>query len=210
MILAQHQYIRISAAALCCIHDPQTDQFLLGLNKNRMTKGMKILTGLGGAIEVDALSTLKQFGGMPQNDKSNDLRLLLPMEKLDEFRTWFYARTERELTPLRELREELVDEYDVLPRLLESDVSIEYAMTVEREQMTDRRGSTGMLTHYFLEIFRVRIVNQAHWQTLQYIDPATGLYWVTRDHINQRERFLDDETIQVNAGLMIEALKEPS
>ena len=206
--MAQEQYIRISAAALCCIHDPQTDQFLLGLNKNRMMKGYKILTALGGALEVDNLTTLKKWGGLPQNDQSQDLRFLLPFGQLEDFKAWFYERKDREISPLRELREELVDEYDALPRLMDTDVRIDHALTVEREQLTDRKGSTGMLTHYFLEVYRVTMLNQAHWQTLQYIHPDTGLYWVTREHINEREMVEDGDIIQVNAGLMIQALEE--
>lgn len=206
--MPQQQYIRISAATLCCIHDPKTDRFLLGLNKNRMTKGYKILTALGGALEVDDLATIKQWGGLPQNDESNDLRFLIPVEQLDNLKAWFYDRKDREISPFRELSEELIDEYDALPRLMQSDVKIDHALTVEREQLTNRSGSTGMLTHYFLEVFRVKILNQAHWQTLQHIHPDTGLYWVTREHINEREMIEDGETIQVNAGLMIQALEE--
>lgn len=112
------EHIRISASTLSNIRDPEGRHALL-LNKGAQARGELILSPLGGAVEATPLgrATLKDMLDLQEEDfeKGNDIRLKnVPTGSLNAFVEWFVARTDRELTPLRELSEELIDEAKIL------------------------------------------------------------------------------------------------
>ena len=101
--------IRISCAALCRI---QIDgKFLLEINKNRGN----VLTPIGGALEFEEVGRIFLARIEAQFEKGMDLRLTIPASNVDSFRAWFERKEYRETSPLRELREELIDEHRILP-----------------------------------------------------------------------------------------------
>ncbi len=145
--------VRISAANLARIE--LDDRVLVGLNKKRLNAGKKVYTPFGGALEFyeSARPFLVNLGA--DFEKGNDLRFVITEEKLPEFEKWFYQQSERESSPYRELREELVDEERVLPDLSKDAINLEYLTTTTERAVTDRPGQEGKVTQRFFEIYSV-------------------------------------------------------
>ena len=143
--------VRISCAALCRI--AIDGRFLLEINKNRGD----VLTPIGGALEFheEARSVLEGLGAC--FEKGDDLRLTLPAGNVDAFRTWFERKEHRETSPLRELREELIEEHRVLPSWPGDLAELVFLRRVEREEKTSRNDRIGTLTRYFYETFEVSL-----------------------------------------------------
>jgi SMODS-associated NUDIX domain len=113
--------VRLSATVLASLQD-SAGRYALLVNKQGLTRGERILTPLGGAVEVTALgkTALQQLLAVQEADfeKGNDLRIrTVAREAIGSFIAWFAARdgNARELDPRRELIEELIDESRVLP-----------------------------------------------------------------------------------------------
>jgi hypothetical protein len=176
------QLIRVSCASLCRI-EHQGRYFLL-LNRNRRQKGIYILSPIGGALAVDDPSLFASFDATPENRASNDLRMTMPTAALPRFRVWFYRREGREISPYRELQEELVIESGLLPALPPGEVEWELLWTVEEREHTQRKGQTGLLTQYFLEIYGVRFKTFVTRAALVNAPPESGAAWVTREQID--------------------------
>jgi hypothetical protein len=197
--------IRISCASLCRIE--HAGRFFLLLNANRRARGLYILSPIGGALTLCDRTILDTFDATPETPGSDDLRLSLPVERLDAFREWFYSGAGRERSPFRELHEELVSEAGLLPALAAEDITIRPLWTVEEEDFTTRRGQTGLLTHYFLEIYDI-ILGAAPLAYLLTPPPESGAAWVTEAQITARETIrlhIDGapREVQVNGGLLL-------
>jgi hypothetical protein len=173
--------IRVSCAALCRIE--HLGRFLLLLNANRREKGLYRLGPIGGALQVFDVDRMNLFHASLEDAASGDLRLMLPYAALPAFRDWFHTGEGRERSPFRELREELVSESRLLAALEPSDVDHRYLWTTEEEALTDRRGQTGLLTHYFLEIFDIKFKTSAVLGSLLSAPPDSGAVWLTADQM---------------------------
>lgn len=145
--------IRISAANLARIELDK--KVLLGLNRKRLMFREKVYTPFGGALKFyeSARPFLVNLGA--DFEEGNDLRFVMPENRLPEFEKWFYKRVERESSPYRELKEELVDEEKVLLDLPKNAVAFEYLTTTAERAVTDRPGQEGKVTQRFFEIYRV-------------------------------------------------------
>lgn len=188
--LGSHDLIRISCATLCRIE--HQGRFLLLLNANRRQKGTYQLGPIGGALRLLDLDRLAAFEARPETLGSDDLRLTLPRRQLDAFRAWFATGEGRERSPFRELHEELVSEAGLLPALRPEEVDCRYLWTVEEEALTDRRGQTGLLTHYFLEIYDIRFKTSKALGPLLAAPADSGAVWLTAEQIaHQRVIELD-------------------
>jgi hypothetical protein len=176
--------IRVSCATLCRIE--HRARFLLLLNANRRQKGTYQLGPIGGALRLLDVDRLAEFRARPETSGSDDLRLTLPRRHLDAFRVWFATGEGRERSPFRELHEELVSEAGLLPALREEEVECRYLWTVEEEALTDRRGQTGLLTHYFLEIYDVRFKTSRALGPLLAAPAESGAVWLTAEQITQQ------------------------
>ncbi|WP_162909576.1 hypothetical protein [Aggregatilinea lenta] len=174
--------IRISCAVLCRI--AHEGRYLLLINENRRRRGVYILSPIGGALTVDDARPVLEMGAEFEDANSRDLRLTLPHAALDDFRVWFYRGEGRELTPFRELHEELVLESSLLPSLTARDVSWQRLWTVEQEGFTGRLGQTGVLTHYFFEIYNVTFTTPGTLGLLLDLPPESGALWTTHDLID--------------------------
>jgi hypothetical protein len=169
--------IRISCGSLCRIHSDQ--RYLFVLNRNRRQKGVYQLSPIGGAIEVDDFKYLSTFQYKLEKPDSHDLRLSLPPDEVPAFREWFYKRKERETNPFREIYEELVEEETAVLTVLKlDDVRMRFAGIVEDIKATERKGMTGIMTQYFLEIFEVDILAKDILLTLKSALPNSGVVWV--------------------------------
>lgn len=201
-----NNWIRVSCATLCRIE--HQGRFLLLLNANRRAKGLYVLAPIGGAITAYDWSALALMGALPEEPLTHDLRFQMPLDHLQDFQAWFYRGDERERSPYRELREELVQETDLLPVLSLDDVTCRYLWTVEEEQFTARQGQTGLLTHYFLEIFEVKFTTARTLGPLLALPPGSGAAWVSQDVIancNTVTLSVDGETrtVQVHASVLL-------
>lgn len=176
-------WIRVSCAALCRIE--HLGRLLLLLNANRREKGLYRLGPVGGALQMFDLARLSAFNASLEDVSSGDLRLAMPHTALPAFRDWFYTGEGRERSPFRELREELVNESKLLAALEPDDVDCRYLWTTEEESLTDRRGQTGLLTHYFLEIYDIKFKTSVALGSLLSAPPDSGAVWLTLEQIQQ-------------------------
>lgn len=175
--------IRVSCASLCRIE--HAEAYFLLLNINRMRRGIYVLSPIGGALELYDETRLAAFDARHEVPGSHDLRLSLPVTRLNAFANWFYSGQGRERSPFRELREELVSESRLLPALDPDEATCEHLWTVEDEGVTLRQGQTGVLTHYFLEIYDVRLADDRLTPLLT-PPPNSGAKWVTAAQITAR------------------------
>ena len=178
---ADIKWIRVSCAALCRIE--HSGRFLLLLNRNRRKKGIYRLGPIGGALELFDPTYLSMFEAVPEDAAKSDLRLTMPYRLLPSFKQWFYSGMGRERSPFRELYEELVVEADLLADLSAEDVECKLLWTVEDENFTDRKGQTGLLTHYFLEVYAITFKTPQVLGPLLSASDESGALWLTEDQI---------------------------
>ncbi len=193
--------VRISCVGLCRILDAR-GHYLLGLNQNRLQNGIRVLMALGGGYELFDFDVLKAWNGQRESDEP-DLRFFTTRRHIDAVRAWFATRSGREATPVRELIEELVDEYAVLPGLSPGDLKTQILQTVERDRMTARGGVAGEQTHYFIEIHAVTFNDPAMLAQLQSAQATErGLFWVTADDI-RRGYLAENPALRVDADVLL-------
>jgi hypothetical protein len=180
---SRSEWIRVSCAALCRIE--HVGRFLLMLNSNRREKGVYVLSPIGGALSLFDPLRLVEFGAIPEDPNSADLRLTMRRTLLPDFRDWFSRGEGRERSPFRELQEELVVESRLLRELEPEDVTCTYLWTVEQESFTDRQGQTGLLTHYFLEIHDIKFNTEAALGPLLVAPEESGVVWLPAEQIDQ-------------------------
>jgi hypothetical protein len=178
------EWIRVSCAALCRIE--HVGRYLLMLNRNRREKGVYVLSPIGGALSLFDPLRLIEFGAIPEDPNSADLRLTMRRVLVPDFRAWFLRGEGRERSPFRELQEELVVESGLLRELEPKDVTCTYAWTVEEESFTDRQGQTGLLTHYFLEIYDIKFNTEAALGPLLVAPEESGAIWLPAEQIDRQ------------------------
>ncbi|MDP1694524.1 MAG: hypothetical protein Q8L34_03210 [Candidatus Woesearchaeota archaeon] len=159
--------IRISCAGLIKIV-LQEDRFLGTINENSLRQGRFVYTPPGGSFHYFGKTTrdyLEKELGLIFQENKKDLRLLLPetVERrrvaLESFATWFSRRKRREITPSRELYEELIDEQQVLSLQRHGFPKLHFIGTARIQLQTSRGGQKGELTEYFWEIFEAQLTH---------------------------------------------------
>jgi hypothetical protein len=189
--------IRVSCSALSLIEIDKL--ILLEVNKNRGN----VLTPLGGALEFceearPFLADLKATF-----EKRYDLRMVLPVENLARFEVWFRRRIERETDPVRELKEELIQEHAALEQWPEAGVAINYLGIVIDRGITTRRGLEGVPTTYFFEMFQVDFHKSITETIVRAVScPGSQIRLVTREDINKRFDSHDGMPIASTAQLL--------
>lgn len=169
--------IRISCGGLCRIVNAYGD-WLLGINLNNLRNGDRVLKPIGGALRYYPHNLLARWQAEPETVGEQELRFYMDEAYLPDFKRWFQSAQEREVTPLRELSEELVDEYRVLPPFTSADIRWRYLHTVERVRHTERNGAAGHTTLNLHDIYEVRFTRPDLLDRL-YMPLADALYWVT-------------------------------
>lgn len=190
---------RVSCAALCIINDAQ-GRYLLGINRARLAHGKRIYTPIGGALTYRDTALLTRFSAIPENPAGRDLRLSIPAGCMDAFRAWFRGGSGRETTPLRELREELVQEFGIIDALTPRDVMLQFVHTHESQSLSDRHGAQTVATHYFQDIFCVRFRQPSVRRRLEAAAPDSGLRWFTRRELEQGR---SDDGARLNAAMLL-------
>lgn len=145
--------IRISCA--CFARIEIGGKYLLLQNKKMKNKGIINYSPIGGALEwkPEALEFLESVD--VSFEKGKDLRIHIPKENYDIFKQWFLSNKDRENSVFREMREELVDEENILSYLDYLDVSEKYINCVETTQDWEVDGKM-QTSYYFFEIFDVK------------------------------------------------------
>ena len=178
------QTLRVSCSGLCIIQDAQ-QQYLLGLNRNMLKKGQPDYQPIGGVFYYTDPTILDQFEATTETDLPQ-LRLYLPMKHHENFVSWFRQRQGRETFPMRELQEELVSEYALLPELEPTQVAITFERFTSYERFSTRAGATGILTYNLIEIFKVSFLMEAHQHTLLNLPAESQLRWFTDAEIRKK------------------------
>lgn len=152
--------LRVSAAAFADIRY-NDGQRALTVNKNRLLKGEKVLTPIGGAIELTAggINELKQLLEIEDIafEKGRDLRLIIAGKNANKLREWFLRRENRETTPKRELKEELVDELDLLTPADLAGIQFELLGFQTELAETNRVGQEGKMTLRLVEVHEAQL-----------------------------------------------------
>jgi hypothetical protein len=198
--LQMNDQVRVSIVCLCIIRNSQSE-YLLGINVNRMRDHHRVLMPLGGAYAYEPNATVQDWIQSYETVDSRDLRFRTHPEHLCAIQSWFVSRKQRETTPLRELQEELVEEYCVLDVLASAQLEMKLLGLLQSVRVTDRVGSEGLLTHYFIELFEVRFVSPEVQGRVFGVAPDSGLYWVSEQTI--RQRFLPTYALPIEAEILL-------
>lgn len=151
--------LRVSCASFTDIRIGNS--ILLTLNKNQLRKGIRTLTPVGGAIEVTSggMTELMHLLGIEQAafEKGYDLRFTMHGQNADRLREWFLKRKNRETDPMRELREELVDEIGVLNAFDLHDSRYKLNGYQTEVETSNRIGQEGKLTLRLMEVYQTQL-----------------------------------------------------
>ncbi len=150
------EYVRVSCATLALI-EVEPGKVLLLASRHQLEEGRTVLIPPGGAIEVRGATALKELGASFEDETRMELRLRLRRTHVPSFKSWFTSRNYREVDPVRELVEELVDEAHLLPALFSSEIERRFLRTLEFWSPSQRRGAKGEITFYLHELFRVEL-----------------------------------------------------
>lgn len=118
----KHKAIRVSCASLVRMKINAEDKikYFLLINWERKKAGNITLSPIGGGLKIKNINILKDFDAVAEKPESMDLRFTMSIARLDEFREWFYLRDalNREISPINEIKEELVLESKLLSESL--------------------------------------------------------------------------------------------
>lgn len=156
--------IRISCASFGSIMIE--DKYLLLMNKKSYKEGNIIYTPVGGALEYlpEGKLFLDSLGARYER-KTPDLRFFMDENNLDLFQYWFERKIDRETDAHRELKEELVDEENILDSLETSDYKSHQLCLVKDKRMWKNNS-----THYFFEIWNISFSQEKIDQIIKALD----------------------------------------
>jgi SMODS-associated NUDIX domain len=148
--------VRVSCANLALM-EMRPGKVLLLASKHQLEQGVLVLVPPGGAIEIRDATVVDALGAQFESGNRTELRLRLDQKEIPIFRSWFMSRSYREIDPVRELVEELVEESRLLAALVAEEIAYRLLETREFWSPSQRRQAKGANTLYLHEIFRVEI-----------------------------------------------------
>lgn len=181
--------VRLVCAGFCRIRN-STGHYLLALSKSQLKYNNLIYRSIGGALEYYVDNLPKQFDALPEDETKRELRWEIPIANIESFKAWFYERRQRETTPFRELKEELVEEMRVLGELDPQDVSMSFNGTHEVSRVSDRFDTKRIYTYYIIEVFNVSFDDPKTKELLNALSSQNinkVIYWATSDEINKNK-----------------------
>lgn len=147
--------MRISCLSFARIHNRYGELALL-LNKGRLKHNkLRILTPIGGGLEVKDAGRKFLLGRGAEFEKGDDLRFWIPDAQMEAVKDWFELRRNRETSVLRELNEELVDETHLLEPTHLRGATEQFAGFATHDDLTKRVGVRENSTRYLIEVFDV-------------------------------------------------------
>jgi hypothetical protein len=151
--------MRISCVSFARIQD-QDRRFALLVNAGRLKyKGQRILSPIGGGLETRPADQrwLQRNFGANSFEGTTSLQFQVPDRQVPSVNGWFRQRVRRELSVLREVREELGTEAQLLtPHQLRDARETLVGFTTHRADTT-RKVATGPLTTYLIEVYDVAL-----------------------------------------------------
>ena len=114
-----------------------------------------VLTPIGGKNDYHAGTErlFSEWDAQPVDPANRELVLRMPKERVERFREWYFTGTGREVIPLRELGEELVDEEKVFPSRDVGAYVLDNGFMLSK--VTPRVGfEKGEETHYFFDVYQ--------------------------------------------------------
>jgi hypothetical protein len=181
--------MRISATAFARIRD-EDDRYCLLLNKGRLRhNNERVLSPVGGALEFDETGGRYLVAlGATDFESGNDIRCQVPDVRVESVFSWFMGRQHREITVLRELREELTTEAGVLTDADLVGVTEQFMGFYRYDAPTARRTVASRQTAYFIEVFDVTLPPAAMQKLLAAAEVPLAERWVyfaTTEEIRQ-------------------------
>jgi hypothetical protein len=174
--------VRVSAASLVKID--LDGKYLVGLNKGALKSGKRVYTPFGGALEFFESARFFLEGIGANFEKGNDLRFTIPERNLSAFESWFYAKRDRELSPYRELEEELVKEEKIFLEMPSYAVNLEHLGTYRDRSCVGRFKPEGRMTQRYFEVFHANFAPKyIEWLRLALEKDNTPLMLVSEDEI---------------------------
>ena len=190
--------IRITASILSRVRDDEGRYALIENKGTRLREDRDVLTPIGGSAEVldgvGRASLMELLGIEDTNfEKGLDLRIRnVSRAAIPAFLRWFGTGLDRETNPLRELREELVDETKIVPAAYLLDTEHQLVGYDCHYGISHRRGSSD-------HVLRVAEVHDVLLPQLAMIGLLHGGTFVTAEEIRNR---------QTNTGVEIGAIAD--
>lgn len=201
-----YTHVHMNCGAFCILkHD---DRYALLLNSGHVHEGIQpAFTPIGGGIKVnqDTRRELERHLALPRDSfdapfrlgkkspvmrtvggalpGNRDLRFSMPLNKLDTFIVWLQERHEgRELSPLREMMEELTEES---PLLNPADVNqINYGLAGYSAFWKGLKNNIQVPELKIMELYQLDPPEEVMTRLLQSSsDPSSPLRFATRDEI---------------------------
>jgi hypothetical protein len=183
--------MRISCLGFARVRDEEGKYAIL-LNEGLYKRGFgRILTPIGGGLEFRSRAWLVKTFGASDFEQGKDLRFRVDNRHVNDVVTWYLKRTGREISSLREFREELVDTGVLKPHHMDGikERLVRYIRydTVTHRNVPDKR------TAYLIEVFNVT-VSKAALEKLHEAaaNPDPYVYFAREDEI--RRGAMDDGT----------------
>jgi hypothetical protein len=202
--------LRVSCAIFADIKIGERRALLI--NKGKLDRNVSVLTPVGGVMELTprGMFELQNILEIGQSDfeKGLDMRFNLKSDKINDLISWLLMRKNRDDSPLRELKEELIQETNVLK---ESDFKgIDFGNPAYQTEIaeTDRTGQVGKLTIRLVEIYPTFFTAS----TMQKLvgsasKPSALIRFVTDSEIRTGKTVIDQMEIRSISNTLLKPLK---
>jgi hypothetical protein len=156
--MAGQELIRVSCSGLVYA---TVDDYIAGhYSRSKLARDPPkwFMTPFGGRNFHDpaADGLMEELGVEYENPGTRQMNMSMPIDNLERFADWFYARVDREIVPIRELGEELVDEEKVFPTR-EHMFMLDMGFILRK---TTQRAGGGPKTAYFFDVYRFTAEDQ--------------------------------------------------
>ncbi|MEA3430408.1 MAG: hypothetical protein U9R08_04000 [Nanoarchaeota archaeon] len=171
--------VRVSCSGL--VYAPVDDCILGHYSRSKLKKkGKWFMSPFGGRnMHDETVDSFMKSLNVRYESKERQLNLWLPEKNVERFVDWLYEGQDREIVPLRELGEELVDEEHVFPDR-EVPFTLDRGFTLRK--LTERAGG-GPPTFYFFDVYRMQLENYDAFRQAENRE-GCGIRLVTRKEID--------------------------
>ena len=165
--------VRVCSAALIVteiVNERGDTEYLQVMSLKKFNAGIRQFGPLGGALEFhdESRDFLLSIGA--KFEDGNDLRMTLPVGNVDTYQEWFESRKGREISPVREITEELVTETGLLSNISEADLNLTFAGNLVSTRESTRPGAEILTTRYFHEVYHLTFSEAKRAEILAHIN----------------------------------------
>ena len=141
--------VRVCSAALIVteiVNERGDTEYLQVMSLKKFNAGIRQFGPLGGALEFHDESRDFFLCIGPKFEGGYDRRMTLPVGNVDTYQEWFESRKGREISPVREITEELVTETGLLSNISEADLNLTFAGNLVSTRESTRPGAEILTT----------------------------------------------------------------